>query len=170
MNRYWTRYFLSIISLNFPNKTVGWVLLFWRNWGCLRKNKKAGEWQSHNLNLISLTLNLMLLTASVTCSVMSDSLWSHGLLPPGFSAHGTFQVTILEWVAIFFSREPRDWTQVSSIAGGFFTSWATRELTLWNYCLQCNQRRLHFSPQLYRDHRECLIIPFCRLAWTELYC
>ena len=34
---------------------------------------------------------------------------------------------ILEWVAIYFSRgssQPRDWTQVSRIAGGFFTSWA----------------------------------------------
>ena len=25
------------------------------------------------------------------------------------------------------SSQPRDWTQVSYIAGGFFTSWATRE-------------------------------------------
>ena len=33
-------------------------------------------------------------------------------------------------VAFPFSRgslKPRDWTQVSHIAGGFFTSWATRE-------------------------------------------
>ena len=37
---------------------------------------------------------------------------------------------ILEWVAFPFSRassQPRDWTQVSRIAGRFFTSWATRE-------------------------------------------
>ena len=37
---------------------------------------------------------------------------------------------ILEWVAFPFSRgssQPRDWTQVSHIAGGIFTSWATRE-------------------------------------------
>ena len=35
---------------------------------------------------------------------------------------------ILEWVAFAFSRgssQPRDWTQVSCIAAGFFTSWAT---------------------------------------------
>ena len=40
------------------------------------------------------------------------------------------QARILEWVAIPFSRgssQPRDQTQVSHIAGGFFTSWATRE-------------------------------------------
>ena len=39
-------------------------------------------------------------------------------------------LTILEWVAVPFSRgssQPRDWTQVSCIADGFFTSWATRE-------------------------------------------
>ena len=40
---------------------------------------------------------------------------------------------ILEWVAYPFSRvssQPRDWTQVSHIVGGFFTSWATREAPL----------------------------------------
>ena len=37
---------------------------------------------------------------------------------------------ILEWVAMPFSRgssRPRDRTRVSCTAGGFFTSWATRE-------------------------------------------
>ena len=37
---------------------------------------------------------------------------------------------ILEWVAYPFSRgssRPRNWTKVSCIANGFFTSWATRE-------------------------------------------
>ena len=41
-----------------------------------------------------------------------------------------FQARILEWVAIPFSRgssQARDQTQVSHIADGFFTSWATRE-------------------------------------------
>ena len=40
------------------------------------------------------------------------------------------QARILEWVAVPFSRgssQPRDRTQVSCIAGGFFTSWATME-------------------------------------------
>ena len=50
--------------------------------------------------------------------------------PPGSSVHGILQARILEWVAIPFSRgssQPRDWTWVSCIAGGFFTVWATRE-------------------------------------------
>ena len=39
--------------------------------------------------------------------------------------HGILQARILEWVAIPFSRgssQPRDQTQVSHMAGGFFTS------------------------------------------------
>ena len=49
---------------------------------------------------------------------------------PGSSVHGTLQARILEWVAIPFSRGsswPKDGTQVSCIAGRFFTSWATGE-------------------------------------------
>ena len=46
------------------------------------------------------------------------------------TVHGILQGRILEWVAFPFSRgssQPRDSTQVSRIAGGFFTSWATGE-------------------------------------------
>ena len=49
---------------------------------------------------------------------------------PGFSIHWIFQARVLEWVAISFSRgssRPSDGTQVSSIACGFLTSWATRK-------------------------------------------
>ena len=45
--------------------------------------------------------------------------------PSGFSVHGISQARILEWVAISFSRgssQPRDGTQVSCFADGFFTS------------------------------------------------
>ena len=50
--------------------------------------------------------------------------------PPGSPVHGILQARILEWVAISFSRgsyRPRDQTQVSCTAGGFFIVWATRE-------------------------------------------
>ena len=50
--------------------------------------------------------------------------------PTDYTVHGILQARILEWVAFPFSRgsfQPRDWTQVSCIAGRFFTSWATRE-------------------------------------------
>ena len=50
--------------------------------------------------------------------------------PMDQTVHGILQARILEWEAFPFSRgssQPRDWIQVSCIAGGFFTSWATRE-------------------------------------------
>ena len=50
--------------------------------------------------------------------------------PMGYKVHEALQASILEWVAFPFSRgssQPRDQTQVSCTAGGFFTSWATRE-------------------------------------------
>ena len=49
---------------------------------------------------------------------------------PQTSVLGILQATILEWVAISFSRGsswPRDWSLVSCIAGRFFTLWAIRE-------------------------------------------
>ena len=47
-----------------------------------------------------------------------------------YTVHGILQARILEWVAFPLSREsfqPRDQTQVSRIAGVFFTNWAIRE-------------------------------------------
>ena len=55
--------------------------------------------------------------------------------PPGSPVHGILQARILEWVAMTSSRgssQPRDWTQVSCIAGRFFTIWTTREALLYN--------------------------------------
>ena len=43
--------------------------------------------------------------------------------PMDYTVHGILQDRILEWVAISFFRGsswPRDWNQVSRIAGGFF--------------------------------------------------
>ena len=54
--------------------------------------------------------------------VMSNSLQSHGIV------RGILQARILEWVAVSFSRvssQPKGQTQVSCIAGRFFTSWDT---------------------------------------------
>ena len=50
--------------------------------------------------------------------------------PMDYIVHGILQATILECIAGPFFRgssQPRDWTQVSHILGGFFRSWATRE-------------------------------------------
>ena len=45
--------------------------------------------------------------------------------PVDYTAHGILQAKIVECIAFPFSRgsyQPRDRTQVSRIAGGFFTS------------------------------------------------
>ena len=47
-----------------------------------------------------------------------------------YTVHGILKAKILEWVAFPFSRgssQPWDQTQVSHIAGKFYTSWVTRE-------------------------------------------
>ena len=52
------------------------------------------------------------------CSVMSYYLQHHDNSPPDFSVLGIFQTRILEWVAMFSSREsswPRDQTHISCI-------------------------------------------------------
>ena len=56
--------------------------------------------------------------------------------PMDYRVHGILQARIMKWVAFSFSRgssKPRDWTQVSHIAGRFFTSWATREVMIRYY-------------------------------------
>ena len=61
--------------------------------------------------------------------------------PMDYTVHGILQGRILEWVAFPFSRgssKPRDQTQVSYIAGGFFTSWATREVRKWLLTINFN--------------------------------
>ena len=50
--------------------------------------------------------------------------------PMDYTVHGILQARILEWVAFPFSRgssQTRDQTQVSCIAGGFFTNSVMRE-------------------------------------------
>ena len=59
------------------------------------------------------TLENFIYFESESCSVVSDSVTT-------WTVHGILQARILEWVAFPFSRgssQPRDWTQVSCIAG-----------------------------------------------------
>ena len=104
-------------------------------------------------------------TPETNTTIMSDSLWPHGLYSPwssssqstGVGSHslllGIFSTQglnpglshcrqilyqlghkgsprILEWVAYPFSSgssQPRNWTRVSCIVGGFFANWVIRE-------------------------------------------
>ena len=90
------------------------LIFFFTNWAIREAHMNSG-------------LNSLPYTA--LAKVMSNSAMLL-TVPPGSSVHGLLQARIVEWVAFPFSRgssQPRDQTQVSCIAGGFFTSWATRE-------------------------------------------
>ena len=68
--------------------------------------------------------------------------------PMDYTVHGILQARILESVAIPFSRgssQPRDWTQVSRIAGRFLTSQATREAAEPPGNSPWRLEKLHFS-------------------------
>ena len=93
------------------------------------------------------------------------------------SVHGILQASILEWVAIPFSRGsswPRDWTQVSCIAGGFFTIWATREALMsrfnpkgcWHIPLNARVATLLDSWKWFYFILPCYIHHFIRFSYS----
>ena len=93
---------------------------------------------------------------SNSCDPMDYSL-------PGSSVHGVLQARILVWVAIPFSRgssQPRNQTQVSCIAGRFFTSWATKEAQHVHFLLSVITLRHRFfkTKPVYR----CLQAKLCK--------
>ena len=68
---------------------------------------------------------------STLCKVKITHLCPTLCDPMDYTVPGILQARILEWVAFPFSRgssQPRDRTQVSCTARGFFTSWAIREV------------------------------------------
>ena len=97
------------------------------------------HWQAGSLSLVPPEKTLLRLQHSLNWTI--DSTWVSKWVkvtqtcptlcdPMDYTLRGILQARILEWVAFPFSRgssQPRSWTQVSHIAGGFFTSWATRE-------------------------------------------
>ena len=93
----------------------------------LKHKIKRGPRKKHAILFYFIVLYVLVAQSCLTlCDPMDCS-------PPGSPVHGIFQVRILEWVAISFSRgsfRPRYWTQVSCIAGKCFTIWATREALL----------------------------------------
>ena len=82
-------------------------------------------------NLVLSTLPTLPIPMQISlCVCESRSVISNSLPPHGLYSHGILQARMLEWVAFLFSRgssQTKDWTQVSCIAGGFFTNWAIRE-------------------------------------------
>jgi len=86
---------------------------------------QPGHWHWHNLLSVFRPQQLLLVLSCVwlfasPCTAACQALLSMGIL----------QARILEWTAMPSSRgssQPKDQTQVSYNAAGFFTSWSTRE-------------------------------------------
>ena len=90
-----------------------------RQYSCLQSPKHSAE----TLGACGGQRKLVAHSCLTLCDPMDCSL-------PGSSVCGILQARVLEWVAISFSRgssQSRNWTQISCIAGRFFTIWATRE-------------------------------------------
>ena len=68
-----------------------------------------------------------------------------------YTVHAIPQARILEWVAFPFPRgstQPRERTQISLIAGGFFTSWATREAQRLEIAVEFRLVSAHILPKM----------------------
>ena len=133
------------------------------------RDKKTAEKHKATIETIRKVINFLFLCVLVTqsCPTLCDPM---GCSPPGSSVHGILQVWILEWVAVPLSRgssPPRDRTQVSCIAGRFFTIWATNEA-------QANTGDIRDAgsiPGSGRPPKEGIAthssIPAWRIPWTE---
>ena len=97
--------------------------------------------------------------------------------PTDYTVHGILQTRIVVWVAFPFSRgssQPRDQAQVSRLAGGFFTSWATRESYSSVACIFLVEN--HFSMKDWRlwlhifvgHHFTLIFFTFSFFPWTDL--
>ena len=101
-----------------------------------RPEKTIHIWEGQSTNVF---WSLSHASLHVLCSVIQSHTTrcnSMDCSQPGSSIHGVLQARIPEWVAISFSRgssPPRDQTQVSCIAGRFFTAeppWKPQPLSM----------------------------------------
>ena len=102
----------------------------------------ALKWLSHRWHMSSIAQLCLTLWDPMDCN-LSDS-----------SVHGILQTRMLEWIAISFFRGSswhRDWSQVSCIAGRYFTIWATDEAQ--NLALIIKPNNSHLV-----DYKSCLFL------------
>ena len=160
---WWTLYSLSQYYGNTCTQCVTRIYqLYTSFFECIKFKIPVNHPQTISLNKIVLFIltdhlfSILLHTESDNCSVVSHSLWPLNCSPPGPSVHGMVQARILEWIAIPFSRgssQSRDWTQVSCIAGRFFTIWVTHYTlsdvklsSRWEHADQSGERMLLQGP------------------------
>ena len=109
--------------------SMDWVWVNSRSWwwterpGVLQSvGSQSQIWLSNWTELNWIILSDIFLRVAQLCPTLYDLM--------DYTVHGILQARILKWVALPFSMvssEPWDQTQVSHIAGRFFTSWTIRE-------------------------------------------
>ena len=115
---------LSLLQGIFPTQESNWGLLHCRR--ILYQQNYQGSSACRGLTVFGDGgLQEVKVKVTQSCQTLCN--------PMDYTVHAILQARILEWVAFSFSRgssKPRDWTQVSYIAGRFFTMWPTREVEL----------------------------------------
>ena len=99
---------------------MSWGLVYNKSWLC---HKHLGWFYAKGKHSESIQSTLKVkVKVAQSCPTLCD--------PMDYIVRGILQARILERVPFPFSRgssQPNDRTQVSRIAGGFFTSWITRD-------------------------------------------
>ena len=115
------------VQLGIAMKTYQVILL--SCWGLIHSCKVETKCSADIKTWISVFHSYFQKTIKTTylrfCLVLSDSLRPMDCILPGFLAHGIFQATVLEWLAVSSSRrssQPRDWGHISCI------SWNGRQI------------------------------------------
>ena len=88
--------------------------------------------------------------------------------PMDYTVHGILQARILEWVAFPFSRgssQPRDQTQVSCIAGRFFTNWPIKSMTNLDSILKSKDITLPAVVRIVKTMAFPIVMYWCE-SWT----
>ena len=83
-----------------------------------------------------LTFSFWVSEVTESRSVVSNSLWPHGLYSPWNSLGQNTGVGSLSLLQRIFPTQGLNFTQVSCIAGGFFTNWAIRIMSWFSSILQ----------------------------------
>ena len=115
----------SVLSMNiqdwFPLGWTSWISLLSKGWNTCKP--MADSCQCMEKTTTVLKVIQFSSVQSLSRVRLFATSWTYTL-------HAILQARILEWVPFPFSKgssQPRHRTQVSHIAGRFFTSWATRE-------------------------------------------
>ena len=110
------------------------IVMIVQLWKCTKNH-----WRNVCFNWVNCILNYVSIKPGQNSFFAGNRKWSEVKVaqscptlcdPMDYKVNGILKARILEWVAFPFSRgssQPRDRTQISCIAGGFFTSWTTRE-------------------------------------------